>query len=413
MTTNKEKQFEKLQNLWMSDGLELVESKMDKFNIFSALKLDNNEIRHSNFLAWLINPRESHGIGDYFLKEFLKNSISNFICNPRIEVRPKDILDKRFCECEIRREYRNIDILIINPDNNFVCVIENKIWSAEHSNQLENYAKYVEDEFKDYKKLHLFLAPNPDYSEPLLERKYDKKTDEKDETVEETVHYIQIGYEKIIKVIEKTLKHRGHIMPDGARVFVEHYKKMVERNIMNKIDKDVMDFCRVLYRDHKEAIDLINKCVNEVAVDISSILQKIIAENPALELDKGSHKTWTKFYPKTTNGEDAYFQFCMNNEVKFELVVIVKKETEGLLNFLIEKLELGNPASLPQNKDYYVRQISTIISKNDYHKKSCITEEELKKQLELEFKKLDIIDKLPELIKEYKSQHNNCCGVKA
>lgn len=389
MTTNKDEPFEKLQNLWMSGGLELVESKMDKFNIFSVLKLDNNEIRHSNFLAWLMNPRESHGIGDYFLKEFLKNSISNSICNPRIEVKPKDILDKRFCECDIRREYNNIDILIINQDTNLLCLIENKIWAPESSGQLKKYADIIKEEFKDYKKLHIFLTPEQNTDNTLLER--------------DNVFYIQMSYEQVTATIEKTLKHRGHIMPDGARVFVEHYKKMVERNIMNKIDKDVMDFCRALYRDHKEAIDLINECVNEVAVDISSILQKIIAENPALELDKGSHKTWTKFYPKTTNGEDAYFQFCMNNEVKFELVVIVKKETEGLLNFLIEKLELGNPASLPQNKDYYVRQISTIISKNDYHKKSCISEEELKEKLELEFKKSDIIDKLPELIKEYKS----------
>lgn len=57
MMSCEDKQFEKLQNLWMSGDLEKLENFTDKFNIFNALKLDNTEIRHSNFLAWLMNPK--------------------------------------------------------------------------------------------------------------------------------------------------------------------------------------------------------------------------------------------------------------------------------------------------------------------------------------------------------------------
>lgn len=271
---DKDEQFEKLRNLWASGKLEELERCIDKFNIFTALKLDNAEIRHSNFLAWLMNPRESHEIGDYFLKEFLKTAIKDFLQDERIKIKPQDILDKRFYECEIRREDNNIDILIINPDTKFLCLIENKVWSGEHSQQLERYAEYVKKQFKGYKKLHIFLTPNPDSDNKVLERG--------------EAFYIQMGYEQVIEAIEKTLKHRGHIVSDDIRIFIEHYKKMIERNIMNKIDKDVMDFCKGLYQNHKEAIDLINKCTNSISTEIKEIIKEIVENQSSIKNISGS-----------------------------------------------------------------------------------------------------------------------------
>ena len=44
-----------------------VIKNQNKFNIFKVLKLDNHEIRHSNFLAWLLNPKENHNLqGNFF-----------------------------------------------------------------------------------------------------------------------------------------------------------------------------------------------------------------------------------------------------------------------------------------------------------------------------------------------------------
>ena len=39
-------------------------------NIFEILKISKTEIRHSNFLSWLLNPNGSHQLGDVFLKRF-------------------------------------------------------------------------------------------------------------------------------------------------------------------------------------------------------------------------------------------------------------------------------------------------------------------------------------------------------
>ena len=41
---------------------ELVE-KTRRLNIFEVLGITKTEIRHSNFLAWLLDPKEAHGLG--------------------------------------------------------------------------------------------------------------------------------------------------------------------------------------------------------------------------------------------------------------------------------------------------------------------------------------------------------------
>ena len=40
----------------------------------------------------------------------------------------------------------------MSPENKFVCIVENKIWTGEHDCQLERYAGIVDTEFKDYLK---------------------------------------------------------------------------------------------------------------------------------------------------------------------------------------------------------------------------------------------------------------------
>jgi cellobiose-specific phosphotransferase system component IIB len=96
------------------------------------------EIRHSSFLAFLLNPSASHRMGDIFLKTFLKRLLveaNNATVSP-IEVDIADLADT-----EVRREWRNIDILLVSPTSQIVCAIENKVDSGEHSDQLQRYRK--------------------------------------------------------------------------------------------------------------------------------------------------------------------------------------------------------------------------------------------------------------------------------
>ena len=59
----------------------------EKFNIFKILKLDNYEIRHSNFVAWLLDPNGSHKLGDKFLIKFINKALNlDIACTDDIKI---------------------------------------------------------------------------------------------------------------------------------------------------------------------------------------------------------------------------------------------------------------------------------------------------------------------------------------
>ena len=74
--------------------LQQLEKMFEKFNIFDCLKLSRQEIRHSNFLAWLLDPKETHGLGDYFIKEYLKIELIPFMKNLQLMLKLEELLER-------------------------------------------------------------------------------------------------------------------------------------------------------------------------------------------------------------------------------------------------------------------------------------------------------------------------------
>jgi len=63
---------------------------------------------------------------------------------------------------EVRREWKNIDLLITCDDPSFVIAIENKVGSGEHSNQLNRYREIVNEApglAKYERRQFVFLTP--------------------------------------------------------------------------------------------------------------------------------------------------------------------------------------------------------------------------------------------------------------
>jgi hypothetical protein len=99
------------------------------FNLFATLGYQRIEEAHSNILAWLLNPEEAHGLGDAFLRAFVKR-----VFNKELPVYfPVKIMRERQ-EGEDRPD-------IVVEGNNWWLVIENKIGSTEQKKQTLRYAK--------------------------------------------------------------------------------------------------------------------------------------------------------------------------------------------------------------------------------------------------------------------------------
>jgi len=262
--------------LCKNPDLEKLEDLIEDFNIFTALSFVNEEIRHSRFLTWLMDPSESHGISEYFLKSFLEE----------ISVKGKalglsvpsvfEIDDWHLGDAEVLREWKNIDILIKSDAHKFVCAIENKVRSAEHGGQLSRYKDNVEKEYPGYTKFFVYLTIEGE--EPSLPE------------------YIPLSYSNIVTLIEQIQKRKQDIIGEEIYSFINHYKEILRRHIVE--DSDIQEICRKIYKKHKKALDLIYEFRPDKTSEIHEIVVAILNAEPGIVVDH-STKRYVRFIPKT------------------------------------------------------------------------------------------------------------------
>ena len=225
---------EKLANLIRDEDFERIELIQKKPNIFESLDLVRMELKHSRFLSWLLDPGENHGLGETFLRKFLRDIFSDDKADGRV-IFDADTLDCK--QVEIRREWRNIDILIILDQD--VVVIENKVGSSDHSHQLSRYLKITEQNFKTRKKHFVYLTP---FGEEPTEKEALSK-------------YIIYSYAEISRILENVIEIHGENMNDRSRIYIEDYHSMVKRFIL--MNDKLNDLAISVYKSHREALDFI------------------------------------------------------------------------------------------------------------------------------------------------------------
>lgn len=143
-----------------------LDAKLRSGNIFRALNVADNETRHTRFLAYLLNPNETHGLDDAFLESFLLNTWKAIDLDLRITDLDLDMASV-FCEWSGNGlDNKRIDVLIKIPykrDSNhfYVVAIEAKVNSNAGKNQLSDYTKKLDDAgFSKEHRLCLFLVKN-------------------------------------------------------------------------------------------------------------------------------------------------------------------------------------------------------------------------------------------------------------
>ena len=128
----------------------------DYFNVFNVLGLSTNETRtHSAFLAELLNPYGSHGMGDLFLKRFLTYT---HIEDLHLDTQNAYVEVERSIG-EIDEDYEHggrIDIIVESTGGKGI-IIENKIYAVDQPKQLVRYHNYAESTYGDYRLLYLSL----------------------------------------------------------------------------------------------------------------------------------------------------------------------------------------------------------------------------------------------------------------
>jgi hypothetical protein len=255
-----------------NSDLEHLERLLNEFSIFEALGAVRQELRHSDFLAFLLDPYQNHGLGDDFLKRFLKQVLFGA---PDQEVTPVEVDVADLSSAFVRREWRNIDILIRDPGARIVCAIENKVTSSEHSNQLQRYRETVTQQFPGYGRIFVFLTPEGD-----------SPSDEA---------YIPYSYAEIAELVDSVREARASTLGADVRTLMTHYTTMLRRHIVS--DSEIAELCRKLYREHRQALDLIYEHRPDRQYDMFEMLKQLVEEGSPdhdLSLDH-STKSYVRF----------------------------------------------------------------------------------------------------------------------
>lgn len=254
--------------------LERLEALLGEFNPFVALNWTRQELRHSAFLRWLLDPSETHGLGSYFLRLFLKRAASQTegLGGTFPSVIELDSWD--YSSAQVVQEWNNIDVLIHDESIPFVGVIETKIDTAEHSSQLSRYRSIVAENFPAAKKLFVFLTIGGD-----------PPSDD---------NYVSLSYAEIASLIDDVTTRREDQLSTEVRSFLQHYAEMLWRHIVE--DSEIQEICRQIYKTHKRALDVIFEHRPDRALQVSEFLQQLIAESSELHADHCS-KAYVRFIP--------------------------------------------------------------------------------------------------------------------
>ncbi len=238
-------------NLLKNEEFDKLDLGLKNPNIFQILKISKNEIRHSNFLSWLLDPKGSHKLGDIFLKRFLREVFSS---NRFKEVNPEDVEGMDLSKVEVRREWENIDLLII-LDKVVVCV-ENKVYSQESDHQLKVYKEVIQEEFPEpeYIQTFVFLTPKG------IESKNEKNS------------YEPISYEFIVESLERIISENGESLLPQVKTYITDYITTIKREIMGT--DELTKLSKEIYLNHKELIEFIYKNRPDNGVKVSQLMKE-------------------------------------------------------------------------------------------------------------------------------------------
>ena len=207
------------------------------FNIFTTINVTTDEVRHSRFLAELLNPLGSHGQKNFFLNKF-KNHIQPVLekgKNTNTSHKNLVVSDSIFSEKSVVKiEYTppekleseinsRLDILIESSDRKKAIIIENKIYANEGPTQLERYKNSGEKKYGYDNFILLYLTLDGKISD--------------DKYLASGIDYYCISYkQEIVQFLNQCSEELS--VANHLKVIIDHYIDLIKILTMKEDPKD-------------------------------------------------------------------------------------------------------------------------------------------------------------------------------
>lgn len=233
--------FESIAQLDHSKDFARLHQKFHQFNPLKVLRVDQFEIRHSNVLAWLLDPYENHQLGSFFVKKLLSRLITRTENEDKIE--SIDFLSYQyasFLDVQVYREVKTktnrfIDLLVIIPSQKLVLVIENKFHASESEGQLDDYLHYVRNRFDNYSIIPIFLTLSGD--------------------APSNSDYWMLDYHDVLEIITLHLELNQEVIADNIYDFLTYYTDILQEKLVQ--DDEGIQLALNVYQENRLAIDLL------------------------------------------------------------------------------------------------------------------------------------------------------------
>ena len=282
-----------------------IKNSVMDFNIFEITGLGNQEIKHSNTLAWLFGDNE-HGLKYQILERFLKFTLENGNNTSKRYENLEKYLKIQEKNIRIFRESDNIDLLLIDENNKLVITIENKVEADEGEEQLLKYRKFIDDKYKDFERIYIFLTK--DGHSP------------KDKS--EQSQWLTATYKMIGESIKYALKDNNP--PQKANIILSSYVDLLKRrNIVS--NEKLQNLCEQIWDKYEKELQIL---INYKKTKIDKLYDFIINT-----LRSNDTPLYTKYSIKTKSTENMY-KFIYNKTPE-----VAREDDEYAINLGIEKYD--------------------------------------------------------------------------
>ena len=256
---------------------QLLEERRSEFDALTFLGIYASEEVHSRILAWLLDPKESHGAGDHFLRGFLRGTAMIAPADSEYVGDPVDESAYDWSATRVRQEWHNVvegregrmDILLINEVDRFLCGIENKILSGEHDEQLTRYRRALAVAYPDFHRRHVFLSPAGTL--PLKE--------------EERQYWAPVSYATVLHLVEQIITQGDEPLREDISSFLRQYSTTLRRRVVPDTTSNARALARKIYMENRETIDFINANKPDYKEEGKAIVKAEIDRNDRWALD--------------------------------------------------------------------------------------------------------------------------------
>lgn len=338
---------------------EIVERKSLKHNIFKILRMEDFEIRHSNFLAWLLNKDNNEKIKYKFAKGLLeiikKHCKDKKEWNKNLEAL-NELISKLSCEEYIvKREDKYKDIMIEFNTTKVALVIENKLYSKEHSNQLQRYYDEVEGDkkYQNYCKIFVFLTLSGEKPVDVIDKRI----------------WINISYSDILGILKTLLQNDLKNTKDETSLLLGSYIEILKEKTEKTMDR-VSEYFK-LYKENKEVLSEMLEYLPNIK-QRAEIEKEYLATNKTLTLQTKNANTFLDvlideltdvFRAKNLPDDFVYMQLCNDPYSKFNIVFCMQKIDNLYKKFMEDFNEkFAIREKIERNGSYRTIYSTTIVS---------------------------------------------------